>query len=129
MTQKERDNILLNIFDEQKQMKKEIGEIKKEQREMKKDQKNMQKEIGDIKKEQREVKKKQEEMQSSIDSMNSSMAVIEHVHGEKLQILLDVITGHIEKFEENNKRIKKCENQIDIHTSEIFYLKEKVQGL
>ena len=115
MTQKERDNILLDIFDEQKQMKKEIGEIKKEQKEMRE--------------EQKEVKKKQEEMQNSIDSMNSSMAVIEHVHGEKLQILLDVITGHIEKFEENNKRIKKCENQIDIHTSEIFYLKEKVQGL
>ncbi len=101
MTQKERDNILLDIFDEQKQMKKDIGEMNK----------------------------KQEEMQNNIDSMNSSMAVIEHVHGEKLQILLDVITGHIEKFEENNKRIKKCENQIDIHTSEIFYLKEKVQGL
>ena len=125
MTQIERDNILLKIYENQEQMRKDQEEMRKEQEQMRKDQEKMRKDQEEMKKEISKIPQMQEE----IRDISRSVAVIEHVHGEKIQILLDVVTGHIKKFEEVDARLTKCENKIETCMSEIFYLKEKVQGL
>ena len=116
-------------------------------RQMQEDIKQMQEDIGILKEQVAVIPKMQEDikqiqvkvipkMQNDIEELKEytrnisrSVAVIEQEHGEKIQILLDLVTGHTEKFEEQNKKINKCEKKIEKHDSELYYLNEKIQGI
>lgn len=68
------------------------------------------------------------EIKKEIRTLSGRVAVIEKEHGDKLQILLDVVTGNSEKNKELEKRIEKDEKIINKHSDEIYYLQEKVQN-
>ena len=68
------------------------------------------------------------EIKKEIRTLSGRVAVIEKEHGDKLQILLDVVTGNSEKNKELEKRIEKDEKIINRHSDEIYYLKKEVQN-
>ena len=72
---------------------------------------NMSNDIKEIKEEQRNLSK--------------SIAKIEIEHGEKLQILLDVVTSQEEKNKEFMGRFEEHEKILNKHSDEIYYLKIK----
>ena len=79
-----------------------------------------------------ELDKKQQNMEKNllekIDQVSLAVARIEVEHGEKLDILLDVVTGHTEKFNSVNKRVEKCEKRLDNHDDKIYALNSAVRA-
>ena len=67
------------------------------------------------------------QIKEELRKLSGIVAVIEKEHGEKLQILLDVVTENNKKNKEIEKRIEKDEKIIDRHSDEIYYLKEKIE--
>ena len=63
-----------------------------------------------------------------INQVSLAVARIEVEHGEKLDILLDVVTGHTEKFNSVNKRVEKCEKRLDNHDDKIYVLNSAVRA-
>ena len=91
--------------------------------------------ILDLKKGQEErdkllvdLKKGQEKLSKDLDKLSLSVARIEADHGEKLDILLNVVTGHTEKFTSVNERVEKCEKRLDNHDDKIYVLNSVVQA-
>ncbi len=91
--------------------------------------------ILDLKKGQEErdkllvdLKKGQEKLSKDLDNLSLSVARIEADHGEKLDILLNVVTGHTEKFTSVNERVEKCEKRLDNHDDKIYVLNSVVQA-
>ena len=68
-----------------------------------------------------EIKEVKEEQRN----LSRTVAKIEVEHGEKLQILLDVVTGQEQKNKEFEKRFEDNERILDRHSDEIYYLKLK----
>ncbi len=68
------------------------------------------------------------EIKKELGTLSGRVAVIEKEHGEKLQILLDVVTGNSEKSEDLERRIERNEKIINRHSDEIYYLQQKVQN-
>ena len=77
---------------------------------------------------QSDLFKGQEKLFKEIDKLNLTVARIEADHGEKLDILLDVVTGHTEKFTSVNERVEKCEKRLDNHDDKIYVLNSVVQA-
>ena len=77
---------------------------------------------------QSDLFKGQEKLFKEIDKLNLTVARIEADHGEKLDILLDVVTGHTEKFTSVNERVEKCEKRLDKHDHQFFALNSKVHA-
>ena len=91
--------------------------------------------ILDLKKGQEErdkllvdLKKGQEKLSKDLDNLSLSVARIEADHGEKLDILLDVVTGHTDQLTSVNKRVEKCEKRLDNHDDKIYVLNSVVQA-
>lgn len=91
--------------------------------------------ILDLKKGQEErdkllvdLKKGQEKLSKDLDNLSLSVARIEADHGEKLDILLNVVTGHTEKFTSVNERVEKCEKRLDNHDDKIYVLNSVVHA-
>ena len=91
--------------------------------------------ILDLKKGQEErdkllvdLKKGQEKLSKDLDNLRLSVARIEADHGEKLDILLNVVTGHTEKFTSVNERVEKGEKRLDNHDDKIYVLNSVVQA-
>ena len=101
---KERDKLLINMSNDMNKMKNDMNK-------MKNDMNNMNNEIKEIKEEQR--------------NLSRTVAKIEVEHGEKLQILLDVVTGQEEKNKEFEKRFEEDEKILDRHSDQIYYLQLK----
>ena len=101
---KERDKLLINMANDMNKMKNDMNK-------MKNDMNNMNNEIKEIKEEQR--------------NLSRTVAKIEVEHGEKLQILLDVVTGQEEKNKEFEKRFEEDEKILDRHSDQIYYLQLK----
>lgn len=77
---------------------------------------------------QEELFKGQEKLSKDLDNLSLSVARIEADHGEKLDILLDVVTGHTEKFTSVNERVEKCEKRLDNHDDKIYVLNSVVHA-
>lgn len=106
----------------------ENNEIKEILLDLKREQKERDKILFDLKKGQEELFKGQEKLFQEIDKLSLSVARIEAEHGEKLGILLDVVTGHTKKFDSVNERIKNCEKRLDNHDDKFYILKSAVQA-
>ncbi len=106
------------------EIQKEVAKIPEIQKEVAKIP-EMQKEIAKIP----EMQKQIIELQKETRSISRSVAVIEYEHGDKLKALFDAFTTHTEKMEQQDKRINLCENKLENHELELYYLKSKVQGL
>ena len=109
---KERDELLINMANGVKNLKNDMNNVKNDMKERDIILQNIVNEIKEIKEEQR--------------SLSRTVAKIEVEHGEKLQILLDVVTGHEQKNKEFEKRFEEDEKILSDHDDEIFYLKEKI---
>ncbi len=121
-------NITLNIMQNLQEIKKEQQEIKNEQQEMKKEQQEMKKEQQEMKKEIKEIKAKQDEMQEELTKIGNKVTVMEYQHGEKIQLILDTLVGHIEKFENHEERFRKNEKIIELQGHQIYGLEEKTKN-
>ncbi len=152
MDNKEINSIILKIYEEQKKTNKKMGKMQKQMKSMQEQMGGMQEQMGSMQDKigglenkydglQGKVIKLQEqvsEMQASVNeipeikeelrTLSGRVAVIEKEHGDKLQILLDVVTGNSEKNKELEKRIEKDEKIINRHSDEIYYLKKEVQN-
>ena len=74
--------------------------------------------MNNMKNEMKEIKEEQR-------NLSRTVAKIEVEHGEKLQILLDVVTGQEEKNKEFEKRFEEDEKILDRHSDQIYYLQLK----
>ena len=61
-------------------------------------------------------------IQQEIRRLGGDIAVIQHEHGKKLDILFDVVTGNEERNKENQERFENIEKILEKHSNEIYYL-------
>ena len=107
MTQEERDNLLLDLKRGQ------------EERDIL---------LLDLKNGQDKLFKGQEEIKKDLRSLSQTVAKMEVQHGDKLEIILDVVTSYPEKFDSIENRFDKHENRLDKHADKLYYLNSKVQA-
>ena len=110
MTDKERDELLINMANDMKNVKNDMKErdviLQKLSDDMKERDKlltNMANDMNNMQNEMKEIKEEQR-------NLSRTVAKIEVEHGEKLQILLDVVTGQEEKNKEFERRFEEKEN-------------------
>ena len=131
MDNNEISSIILKIYEEQKKTSNKIDKLEKSidgkiavlQNGLQGQVNGLREQVNEMQVQVNKIPKIEEELRT----LSGRVAVIEKEHGEKLQILLDVVTGNTEKNKELEKRIEKDEKIIDRHSNEIYYLKEKVQ--
>ena len=95
---------------------------------LKKGQEELVKGQNELFKGQEELVKGQEEIKSDLRNLSQTVAKIEVDHGQKLEILLDVVTSEPQKFESIEKTLDKHENKLNKQSDEIYYLNSKVQA-
>ena len=100
MTQEERDQILIGLKIGQEELLGRVG--------------NLENGLKDTNQE--------------LERLSQTVAKIEVDHGEKIQILLDVVTSHSKRFDSIDKRLESIETKADRHSDEIYYLNSKVQA-
>ena len=105
--QNERDNIL--------------NELKKGQEELFKGQEKL---ISRVDK----IEENQQDMKTEMTKISQTAARIEVEHGEKLEILLDVVTGHTKQISSIKERVEKCEKRLDNHDDKFYVLNSAVQA-
>lgn len=125
MTETQRDELLLNMSNQIKEqnehMKKHDELLINISKHMKEQDEHMKKHDDLFEKVFSEIKEVKEEQRN----LSRTVAKIEVEHGEKLQILLDVVTGQEQKNKEFEKRFEDNERILDRHSDEIYYLKLK----
>ena len=119
--QEERDKLLRDLKKGQEKLFKGQDELFKGQEKLFKGQEELFKGQSDL-------FKGQEKLFKEIDKLNLTVARIEADHGEKLDILLDVVTGHTDQLTSVNKRVEKCEKRLDNHDDKIYVLNSVVQA-
>ena len=118
MTDKERDELLINMANDMKKRDELLINMANDVKNLKNDMKNVINDMNNVKSDMKEIKKEQR-------SLSRAVAKIEVEHGEKLQILLDVVTGQEEKNEEFERRFEEDEKILDRHSDQIYYLQLK----
>ena len=120
----EMSELLLKIYDEQKEIRRQLGIIPEMQEQLK-GLPAMQEQLKVLPKMQEQIK----ELQKEVRKISRTVAKIEVEHGEKLQALFDAYTMQSQKLETHDKRINFCERKIEKHDDKLYYLDTKVQGL
>ncbi len=115
---KKRDELLINMANDVKKRDELLINMANDVKNLKNDMKNVKNDMNNVKSDIKEIKKEQR-------SLNRAVAKIEVEHGEKLQILLDVVTGQEEKNEEFERRFEEDEKILDRHSDQIYYLQLK----
>ena len=146
MADNEIKELLIDLKDAQKETFKRLDELGQKQEETTKrldefgeKQEETFKRLDELGQKQEETVKrldefgeKQQKMEKNllekINQVSLAVARIEVEHGEKLDILLDVVTGHTEKFNSVNKRVEKCEKRLDNHDDKIYALNSAVRA-
>lgn len=114
-------------IEKQDEMKKMQDEMNKKQDEMSKRQDEMSKEQEEMKKEMQDMKKEQQEMKKELVKVGNTVAKIEYEHGGKIDLILDVVTGHTEKLEIHDKRFEKDEKITEIQGHKIYGIEQIMQ--
>ena len=112
--QEARDQILLDLKRGQEELFKGQKELFEGQKEL----------LGRVENLEYGLKDTNQELRS----LSQTVAKIEHEHGHKLQILLDVVTSYPEKFDSTEKNLDLHEKRLNKHDDEIYYLNSKVQA-
>lgn len=128
MADNEIKEMILDLKKGQEERDKLLVDLKKGQEKLFKGQEELFKGQEKLFKGQEELFKGQEKLSKGLDNLSLSVARIEADHGEKLDILLDVVTGHTEKFNSVNKRVEKCEKRLDNHDDKIYVLNSVVHA-
>lgn len=114
MTQEERDQILVDLKAGQEILSKGQEELFKGQEKLLERVENLEYGLKDTNQE--------------LERLSQSVAKIEVEHGEKIQILLDVVTSYSKRFDSIDKRLESIETKVDRHSDEIYYLNSKVHA-
>ncbi len=132
MADNEIKELLIDLKDAQKETFKRLDELGQKQEETTKRLDELGQKQEETTKRLDEFEQKQEKMEKNllekINQVSLAVARIEVEHGEKLDILLDVVTGHTEKFNSVNKRVEKCEKRLDNHDDKIYALNSAVRA-
>ena len=149
MTQEERDKILLDLKNGQEELKvrfdnldRRVGNLEEGQEKLitrvgnlEEGQEKLITRVGNLEEGQEElitrvanVENGQTEIKQDLRNLSETVARIEVEHGEKLQIIMDVLTSYPQKFDSSEKRIDECESRLDKQADEIYYLNSKVQA-
>ena len=75
-----------------------------------------------------EIEENQQDMKTEMTKISQTVARIEVEHGEKLEILLDVVTGHTKQISSIKERVEKCEKRLDNHDDKFYVLNSAVQA-
>ena len=121
MADNEIKEMILDLKKGQEERDKLLVDLKKGQEELFKGQEK-------LFKGQEELFKGQEKLSKDLDNLSLSVARIEADHGGKLDILLDVVTGHTDQLTSVNKRVEKCEKRLDNHDDKIYVLNSVVHA-
>ena len=132
MADNEIKELLIDLKDAQKETFKRLDELGQKQEETTKRLDEFGQKQEETTKRLDEFGEKQQKMEKNllekINQVSLAVARIEVEHGEKLDILLDVVTGHTEKFNSVNKRVEKCEKRLDNHDDKIYALNSAVRA-
>ena len=74
------------------------------------------------------IEENQQDMKTEMTKISQTVARIEVEHGEKLDILLDVVTGHTKQISSIKERVEKCEKRLDNHDDKFYVLNSAVQA-
>ena len=74
------------------------------------------------------IEENQQDMKTEMTKISQTAARIEVEHGEKLEILLDVVTGHTKQISSIKERVEKCEKRLDNHDDKFYVLNSAVQA-
>ena len=74
------------------------------------------------------IEENQQDMKTEMTKISQTVARIEVEHGEKLEILLDVVTGHTKQISSIKERVEKCEKRLDNHDDKFYVLNSAVQA-
>lgn len=135
MTQEERDQILLDLKNNQQRMfntqeqlvegqQQLIGRVDK----LEEVQNSLVEGQNLLIKRMDNLEAKQDETNDELRRLSETVAKIEHVHGEKIQILLDAVAAHNQRFDSIENRLDIIEAKIDKHEDKIYYLNSKVHA-
>ena len=116
------------LFEGQEETRVSIRDLQRGQEELFKGQKELFEGQEETRVSIRDLQRGQDKLFKEMDNLSLSVARIEADHGEKLGILLDVVTSHINKFDSENERIEKCEKRLDKHDHQFFALNSKVHA-
>ena len=116
------------LFEGQEETRVSIRDLQRGQEELFKGQKELFEGQEETRVSIRDLQRGQDKLFKEMDKLSLSVARIEADHGEKLGILLDVVTSHINKFDSENGRIEKCEKRLDKHDHQFFALNSKVHA-
>ncbi len=108
-----------------KEILNKITEISTVQDKILKKQQEMIREQQEMKKEQQEMKKEQQNMREELTKVGNTVTRIEYEHGRKIDIILEVLTGHTEKLEENEKQHEKEQKIIEMYGHKIYALEQQ----
>ena len=127
--QKERDKILMELKCGQEKLAKGQEKLAKGQDELFKGQEKLTKGQDELFKGQdelfvgqKQLIEEQKEIKAELRKLSETVAKIEVEHGQRLEILLDVVTGQIKKLNSEEQRIEKCEKRLDKHDDQFYYL-------
>ena len=110
------------------EMQKEIVKIPEMQKEIAKIP-EMQKQIAKIVEMQGKLQEQIIKIQKDTRDISRSVAVIEHEHGDKLNVLFDAFITNTQEIERQKERMNFYEKKIQDHDIAIDFLQTKVQGL
>lgn len=119
---KRMDNLEVNFAE----MKADFEEIKAEFAEMKADFEVIKADFAGIKVEFAEIKEKFSELSEETRRISGCVAVIEQVHGDKIQAIYEGFKGNLSKFDSVEKRFLSNEERLDNHTFRIINLESQV---
>ena len=142
MTELEKEKLLLKISNKQDEMLERIEKLEENQNgmiytqdgiidiqnEMTKTQNEMTKTQNEMIKTQNEMIKTQNEMQEEFQRLKNTVTVIEYEHGKKLDLILEVLTGHTDKLEQHEDRFDKDEKIIEMHGHQIYGLEKRLKA-
>ena len=126
MTDKERDELLINIFNDVKNVKNDVKELKSNVTEIEGNMNKMQDNMNEMQSNMNKIENKVNEIEKEQRNLSRTVAKIEYEHGNKLQAILDVLCGQLQKNEEFEEKFNEHDKILSKHDDEIFYLKEKI---
>ena len=74
------------------------------------------------------IEENKQDMKTEMTKISQTVARIEVEHGEKLEILLDVVTGHTKQISSMKERVEKCEKRLDNNDDKFYALNSAVQA-
>ena len=126
MTDKERDELLINIFNDVKNVKNDVKELKSNVKEIEGNINKMQDNMNEMQSNMNKIENKVNEIEKEQRNLSRTVAKIEYEHGNKLQAILDVLCGQQQKNEEFEEKFNEHDKILSKHDDEIYYLKEKI---